>query len=269
MANFGGGDDFRTPAQSTDQSTCDPTVDVWPLRFDPSVSPWVPFSYTHVEYLEGDLFGMVMAIASLLPIFIVVSFATLIIFRRDLHTMAFFAGTLLNEAVNFILKRGLGHLRPCTDRKHHGSKYAMPSNHSQFVWFFSVYLVLFLFVRLRMSIAAPKFHVFVWVWKTAVALGAVAAACIVSYSRAYLHYHSSQQVIFGSVLGAVLGVAWFFVVQNLLTPVFPVIASWRVSEFLLVRDTTLIPNVIFFEYTKEREETSSRLRKLRPANRSH
>lgn len=39
-------------------------------------------------FLLGDFFGMVMAIASLMPVFIVVSFATLIVFRRDLHTVS-------------------------------------------------------------------------------------------------------------------------------------------------------------------------------------
>jgi hypothetical protein len=36
----------------------------------------------------------------------------------------------------------------------------------------------------------------------------------------------------------------------------------RISEFLLLRDTTLIPNVLWFEYTNSRQEARARSRKL-------
>ena len=62
-------------------------------------------SLTHVQYPQGepiltadltdtplphtgDLLGMVLAWFSLLPIFILIGFTTLILFRRDLHTVS-------------------------------------------------------------------------------------------------------------------------------------------------------------------------------------
>lgn len=36
----------------------------------------------------------------------------------------------------------------------------------------------------------------------------------------------------------------------------------KVSEFFLLRDTTLIPNVLWFEYTNSRQEARARGRKL-------
>ena len=48
----------------------------------------------------------------------------------------------------------------------------------------------------------------------------------------------------------------------ILTPWFPWIASTRIAEFLMIRDDTLIPNVIWFEYTNSRGEAQKRLRKL-------
>ncbi|XP_018006844.1 dolichyldiphosphatase 1 [Hyalella azteca] len=86
---------------------------------------------------------------------------------------------------------------------------------------------------------------------------------IVSYvSRVYLLYHSWAQVIVGSVLGAVLGVGWFFIVHVHLTPLFPQIASWSICELLMIRDTSLIPNILWFEYTHARNENRARNRKL-------
>ncbi|XP_055339904.1 dolichyldiphosphatase 1-like [Paramacrobiotus metropolitanus] len=251
------------------EQRCDPAAHVWPLRtFGDPV--WVPFTYTFVEHVKGDSFGMLMAIASLLPVFIVVGFATLILFRRDLHTIVFFIGMLLNEGVNWICKHGLGHLRPCTNRVHHGSIYAMPSNHSQFMWFFFAYFTFFLLFRLQKSNPTPQqLQLGNWLWKSVVISASLAASCVVAYSRAYLHYHSSSQVILGCVLGSALGIGWFLVVQNVLTPLFPVVASWKICEILLIRDTTLIPNILFFEYSKQREETSIRMRKLRTGNRNH
>lgn len=35
----------------------------------------------------------------------------------------------------------------------------------------------------------------------------------------------------------------------------------KISEFFLLRDTTLIPNILWFEYTVTRKETRARQRK--------
>lgn len=44
--------------------------------------------------------------------------------------------------------------------------------------------------------------------------------------RVYLLYHTWSQVIYGGVSGVVMGVVWFFITQEVLTPVFPKIAAW-------------------------------------------
>lgn len=35
---------------------CDPAAEVWPLSWlsEDSSRTWIPFSYTHVEYIKGD-----------------------------------------------------------------------------------------------------------------------------------------------------------------------------------------------------------------------
>ncbi len=44
------------------------------------------FDFTH---FSGDLIGLGLAWCSLLPIFILVGFGTLILFRRDIHTVSY------------------------------------------------------------------------------------------------------------------------------------------------------------------------------------
>ncbi|KAF2368026.1 Phosphatidic acid phosphatase type 2/haloperoxidase [Trinorchestia longiramus] len=218
---------------------------------------WKPFSLTFVEYPEGDAIGKFLAIASLFPVGMLVGCFTLILFRRDLHTISFFIGNLLCEIVNLVLKNMIREPRPLV-RAHQYSDYGMPSSHSQMVWFFAFYTIFFVLFRLHHNCES----VFEVVWKASVIVGVVCVASVVVYSRVYLLYHSWAQVIIGSVLGALLGAGWFVVVHLYLTPFFPLVTSWWMCELLMVRDTSLIPNVLWFEYTQARSENRNRCRKF-------
>ena len=71
---------------------------------DPSIK-WTPLKMLHMEYPEGDQVGHVLAWFSMTPFFIFAGMITLILFRRDLHTISFTLGQLVNEVFNLILKR--------------------------------------------------------------------------------------------------------------------------------------------------------------------
>ena len=66
---------------------------------------WTPLRMLHMEYPEGDKVGHVLAWFSMSPFFIFAGMVTLILFRRDLHTISFTVGQLVNEIFNLILKR--------------------------------------------------------------------------------------------------------------------------------------------------------------------
>ncbi|KAL5011272.1 hypothetical protein ScPMuIL_009823 [Solemya velum] len=205
---------------------------------------------------EGDIVGHFLALFSLLPFCIIVSFCTLIIFRRDLHTISYFGGLMLNEVLNWILKHIIRESRP-TARAVLYTEYGMPSSHAQFVWFFATYMLLFLFIRIYTN--------YNWIddlWKYCVGFGGYLAAVIVTYSRVYLGYHTFNQVFCGALLGTIFGGSWFCVVQLLLTPMFPFLAASPLGEFFMFRDSTLIPHVMWFEYTSSRAEARSRQRKI-------
>uniref|UniRef100_A0A1B6DK95 Dolichyldiphosphatase n=1 Tax=Clastoptera arizonana TaxID=38151 RepID=A0A1B6DK95_9HEMI len=221
---------------------------------------WVPLSLTLVEYPKGDWLGKLLAIASLSPFGILSGFVALIIFRRDLHTIVFFIGTILNELVNQILKHTICEARPMA-RNANYSEYGMPSAHSQFMWFFATYVLYFIFIRLHHMNNNPTMEN---IWKAVISSSCVSMAIIVTISRVYLQYHTWRQVICGAVVGFLFGSAWFALTYLIFTPYFPIIVSWRISELLLLRDTTLIPNVLWFEYTTTRLEARVRGRKLVP-----
>ncbi|KAJ8300885.1 hypothetical protein KUTeg_022404 [Tegillarca granosa] len=194
---------------------------------------WKSISLTHVEYPAGDIFGFLLAWCSLIPFGLGIGFGTLILFRRDLHTISYLGRQTLY------------------------TEYGMPSSHSQCVWFFSTYMVFFLFIRVYRNNN--------WIddlWKYCTSLTCFIVSFIVCYSRIYLHYHTLSQVACGALLGVFLGALWFGIVQVILTPMFPYLASSYIGEFLMLRDSTLIPHVMWFEYTSSRTEARSRQRKV-------
>ncbi|KFM62755.1 Dolichyldiphosphatase 1, partial [Stegodyphus mimosarum] len=173
-------------------------------------------------------------------------------FSVEVAKITFLCGTALNEAINWILKHLIKELRPCRGREILYSEYGMPSNHAQFMWFFATYMAFFLLIRLHHGNSTYPLEN---AWKYIVTVFIICVAAIVSYSRIYLQYHTWTQVLCGACLGIFLACIWFAITQFTLTPLFPIIAAWPISEFLMLRDTTLIPNVMWFEYTSHRTES--------------
>lgn len=60
--------------------------------------------------------------------------------------IAFFVGTLLNECLNMTLKYMIREPRPAV-RNNYYVEFGMPSSHSQFMFFFTTYTILFLLKR--------------------------------------------------------------------------------------------------------------------------
>ncbi|KPJ11756.1 Dolichyldiphosphatase 1 [Papilio machaon] len=219
---------------------------------------WQPLALTLVEYPKGDWIGKIFALISLAPFGIGAGFVTLILFRRDLHTIAFFFGTLLNELLNIILKHLICEPRPLA-RGHLYNEYGMPSSHAQNIWFFSFYVLYFFVIRLH---HINNNSIISALWRVIIVGGCFMLAVLVSIGRVYLHYHTVSQVVVGGIVGFVFATTWFIVVHRILTPLFPQLVSLKVCEILMIRDTTLIPNVLWFEYTKSRQEARARGRKM-------
>ncbi|OCT65410.1 hypothetical protein XELAEV_18041650mg [Xenopus laevis] len=193
--------------------------------------------------------------------------------RSSFHPCQFSNADYIQEGashgVNWLIKNIVREPRPCE------------GNHSQFMWFFSVYSFLFLYLRMHQTNNARFLDL---LWRHVLSLCLLMAAFLVSYSRCaqkflaywisaihgflmgspffslrvYLVYHSWSQVVYGGVAGGVLAIVWFVITQEILTPLFPRIAAWPISEFFLIRDTSLIPNILWFEYTVTRAEASAR-----------
>ncbi|KAG5674014.1 hypothetical protein PVAND_004007 [Polypedilum vanderplanki] len=218
-------------------------------------SEWKSLSLTLVEYPRNDVFGKFMAILALAPLYIIATFSTISLRCRDLHTIFYFIGILLNEALNMTLKYLIKEPRPAV-RDNYYVQFGMPSSHSQFMLFFTTYSILFLFKRLHQNSLVER------IFRGIIVILMIIVTALICYGRLYLMYHTLSQVIVGAIIGFMTALIWFVFVHSILTPyVFPKIVSWRISEILLIRDTSLIPNIVFFEYTATRQESRARLRK--------
>ncbi|KAF7267929.1 dolichyldiphosphatase 1-like [Rhynchophorus ferrugineus] len=222
------------------------------------ITKWVPLSLTLVEYPKGDIIGKFLAFISLAPFGIGAGFVALILFRRDLHTITFFLGTLCSEFLNYILKHLICDKRPIR-REDIFVEYGMPSSHAQFVSFFATYIMYFVFIRLHHM---NNNTIIENISKFLIISSSMIVAVLVCISRVYLQYHTWSQVLWGVIVGFIFATFWFALTSLVFTPLFPQVVSWKISEILMIRDTTLIPNVLWFEYTNTRQEARARSRKL-------
>ncbi|PIN10528.1 Dolichyl pyrophosphate phosphatase [Handroanthus impetiginosus] len=200
---------------------------------------------THVRYQRGDQLGHFLAWISLVPIFISLGgFFSHFIFRRELQGMFFALGLLISQFINEIIKKSVQQARPETCALlEMCDSHGWPSSHSQYMFFFAVYLTLLTYYRFGALFRNQMSIVGLVVWPLAV---------LTLYSRVYLGYHTVGQVFSGAVLGAVLGGAWFWVVNNLLWCRFQAIEESAFGRFFYVKDTSHIPNVLKFEYENAR-----------------
>ncbi|PHT49265.1 Lipid phosphate phosphatase gamma, chloroplastic [Capsicum baccatum] len=210
-----------------------------------SQHPLKAVTLTHVRYQKGDQLGHFLAWVSLVPVFISLGgFSSHFIFRRELQTMFFALGLLISQFVNEVIKTSVQQARPETCALlEMCDSHGWPSSHSQYMFFFAVYFTLLTYRRLGLICRNQLIVAYLLVWPMAV---------LTMYSRVYLGYHTVAQVFAGAGLGAVLGWGWFWIVNNVISGMFPLIEESAFGRFFYVKDTSHIPNVLRFEYENAR-----------------
>ena len=196
-----------------------------------------PLSVLHVEYESGDVIGAIAALVTQTPIFIMVSYATLLVSRRDLSTASLLLGQLLNEVLNYVLKHIFAEPRP-VGAPAFAPEHGMPSNHAQFIGFL---------VSAGSLWAVRRWGVGV-IWRALSVVGGVALGTAVCASRLYLGYHDIRQIVAGVVVGIVSGSCWHVLTEIFIRPAFPALAATPLARFFLIRDCSHLPNVIMAEY---------------------
>ncbi|CAI8602643.1 unnamed protein product [Vicia faba] len=208
----------------------------------PIPSPLKAITLTHIRYERGDKLGHFLAWISLVPVFISFGgFISHFIFRRELQGIFFFLGLIVSQFINEFIKTTVQQARPETcvlleTCDSHG----WPSSHCQYMFFFATYLTLLGCKGIGFS-KNIGLNLLTW-----------GLAFLTMYSRVYLGYHTVAQVFAGTALGLFLGAAWFWIVNKLLFPFYPVIEESAFGRWFYVKDTSHIPNVFKFEYDQAR-----------------
>ncbi|KAG0328985.1 hypothetical protein BGZ99_003849 [Dissophora globulifera] len=161
-------------------------------------------SLTHVQYVGDDIYSHIFAHLTLSPLAITCGYVAVILTTRDLTVLLMLVGQLLNECINFALKKSVKQSRPTT---YLGDGYGMPSSHSQFMAFFATYMIILMY-RWGPSPDSVAPHL--------VTVVVIAWALLVIYSRVHLLYHTWQQVLTGSLCGCAFAVGYYFFTQHFL-----------------------------------------------------
>ncbi|KAB1202842.1 Lipid phosphate phosphatase gamma, chloroplastic [Morella rubra] len=210
-----------------------------------STPPLKAVTLTHVRYQKGDRLGYFLAWVSLVPVFITLGgFVSHFIFRRELQGMFFFLGLVVSQFINEFIKTSVQQARPETcflleTCDSHG----WPSSHSQFMFFFAVYLTLLTYKGIGLWGTKNKWVMTFWPWSLAI---------LTMFSRVYLGYHTIAQVFAGAILGMFVGAVWFWVVNSVFSAYFLAIEESAFGRKFYIKDTSHIPNVLKFEYDNAR-----------------
>ena len=144
------------------------------------------FSLTHIVYDPTHPLSIPLTLLSLSPIFLFVSYLTLVIFTRRLTVILLAAGQSGNELLNLVLKRIWKAERPYVGHGEVGRGYGMPSSHAQAAGFLVAWGIgysLTMQRRYRLEELQGRLAI-VRRWRSRVyVFGLVLWSALVSYSR--------------------------------------------------------------------------------------
>ncbi|GBC00998.1 hypothetical protein RclHR1_04020024 [Rhizophagus clarus] len=195
-------------------------------------------SLTHVEFNPKDPLSYTYAYITLSPLIILISYVSIIVARRELMMINMFFGQLFCEMLNSGLKKWIKEKRP-NDKL--GSGYGMPSSHAQFIAYFTIFASVYLYYKITFRNNS---------WKFPIILGLILFSCLVSYSRIYLNYHTTKQVIIGNILGLTFAIFWYILLEKIIRPlgIFKIIIESRLARYFYIRDNSSIKDIIKIEY---------------------
>ena len=182
--------------------------------------------WTYVLY-EDTVIDKMCAFLNFVPFVIIFGLLTQIVSRRCCESWFLLTGLLLSTVLNGIVKHIVQQPRPATSYRH---DFGMPSDHSQFMAFFALYVVNWLWS------SRVKWH-HQALLKSVLACAVPCLSVTVMYSRVRSGVHSVEQVLIGGSIGLLCGIAWTVLAQTLVRPkLYPWLCASTIGQLLLVTD---------------------------------
>ncbi len=201
-----------------------------------------PLRYTYVLYNSSDSVAYFLSYWSLLPIFVMVTYAAWFFTRRDIEPAIIAGGQVVNDIINSIIKRLIKQERPIYATLDRG--YGMPSAHAQFMGFCATYLTLKILyhwyptAKFTNNIKNDnKNNQFEFLEKSFWIFILYLGALMVCLSRIYLHYHTCFQVSIGFLLG-IFSASCFFIIIGLfrIYGIVDLVVNSPCGKFFYIRD---------------------------------
>ncbi|KAA1470209.1 PAP2-domain-containing protein [Dentipellis sp. KUC8613] len=186
---------------------------------------------THVVYDADSHVSLALALITLSPILLMASYAVLAVYTRELTVINMWAGQLLCEAFNWAVKRMVKEERPIDSV---GTGYGFPSSHSQYMAYFTTFLILHLWYRHQF--VSTGYRIVDALFQLALHSALIGWAATVAYSRLHLAYHSPSQVLWGVSLGIGFAVVFYLAAE--------LIPTKRPNSYLGIVRTQLITNPV-------------------------
>ncbi|WVQ71120.1 hypothetical protein IAR50_000645 [Cryptococcus sp. DSM 104548] len=176
-----------------------------------TLPPLKSFSLTHILYDPAHPLSIPLTLLSLSPIFLFVSYFTLLVFTRRLTIALLAGGQLVNEILSWALKRIVKEGRPYTGHGELGTGYAWPSSHAQAAGFLVAWGLGYAWTLDKRSTRSQSASSeTVRNWRTRIyVFGLLVWSVGVSYSRFHLLYHSPSQIVAGYLVGNAYGALHF------------------------------------------------------------
>lgn len=177
---------------------------------------WNAWSITQVLYRERDPVSRLLGLSSILP-FVIVLFLCGLASAPSPHrvpALVFLLGLTTSVCLNVLLKSCIRSPRPAhpAPSVNHSTIHGMPSDHAQFMWFVTTYL---LHTNRPKAVVAKKpngSHLANVVRNSmpsaAMSAFLITGAVLVTVGRVYNGHHTVGQVLVGAVLGCGLGLLW-------------------------------------------------------------
>jgi len=192
---------------------------------------------THVLYDASSHKSELAALVTLSPILLMPAYAGIIVKTRELTVINMVAGQLASDLFNSVLKHIVKQERPNSML---GDGYGFPSSHSQYMGYFSTFLLLHLTFRHKFVSYGPELKLINTLQRTLLYFTIMSWAAGVCFSRYYLAYHTPPQVLAGYSIGLVLAIVHYFATE----PTSPTSSCyWRtrlldssLAQYLRIRD---------------------------------
>ena len=160
--------------------------------------------FTYAEYsMESRVMDLSMVALSFIPHIIAIVITTRAVSLRSLHHFIFFVGFVVCHVAAVFLKGVWKESRPTGSFL---SSYGLPSDHSQIMFFTSIYLLSYMREKMNLQL-----------WSLLLSTLCLASLSVgVACSRLYLGVHSMKQVVVGGLLGVFIGRFWYILTVQIL-----------------------------------------------------